>query len=131
MLIAAFVVLGTAVLLGSALAILRVRTDGAAAPPWWFAGLHGIFAIAGLGCLLLALRGPPRGLATGTASFGLMAAVLTVLAALVGGGLLATHLFKRRLPGVVIGVHATLAPSGELKPLPAKSTARSTGSPRS
>ena len=86
MLIAAFVVLGTAVLLGSALAILRVRTDGAAAPPWWFAGLHGIFAIAGLGCLLLALRGPPRGLATGTASFGLMAAVLIVLAALVGGG---------------------------------------------
>jgi len=112
MLIAAFLILGTAVLLGSALAILRLRTDGAAAPPWWFAGLHGIFAIAGLGCLLLALRGPPRGLATGTASFGLMAAVLIALAALVGGGLLATHLLKRRLPGIVIGIHATLAVSG-------------------
>ena len=81
-------------------------------PLWWLAGLHGIFAIAGLGCLLLALRGPPRGLATGTASFGLMAAVLIALAALVGGALLATHLLKRRLPGIVIGIHATLAVSG-------------------
>jgi len=44
--------------------------------------------------------------------FGLIATALIALAALVGGGLLAAHVFKRRIAGIMIGIHATLAVSG-------------------
>jgi hypothetical protein len=112
MLVAAFVILAVAVLLGSVLAGLHLQTEGRATAPWRLAALHGLLAISGLGCLALALRGPPRGLAQGTASFGTIAATLITMAALVGGGLLAAHVFKRRIAGIIIGVHATLAVSG-------------------
>jgi hypothetical protein len=109
MLTAAFIALAIAVLLGSGLALLHGR---AAAPPWPLGALHGLIAIGGLGCLVLALRGPPRGLDQGTGSFGTIAAVLVALAALAGLALLAARLRKRRLPATLIGVHATLAISG-------------------
>ena len=112
MLVAAFVILAVAVLLGSVLAVLHLQTEGRATPPWRLATLHGLLAISGLGCLALALRGPPRGLDYGTASFGTIAAALITMAALVGGGLLAARVFKRRIAGIMIGVHATLAVSG-------------------
>ena len=111
MLNAAFALLGVAVLLGSALALLHLRA-GAAAPPWPLGALHGFIAIIGLGLLALALRGPPRGLAQGTGSFGTIAAVLIALAATVGLAQLAARLRQRRLPGLLIGVHATLAIGG-------------------
>ena len=53
-----------------------------------------------------------RGLDQGTASFGIIATALITLAALVGAGLLATHILKRRIAGIMIGIHATLAVSG-------------------
>ena len=112
MLVTAFIVLGLVVLLGCALAVLHLRNDGAGTPPWPLAALHGLLAIVGLCCLAVALRGPPRGVAQGMASFGAIAATLIALAALVGAGLLATHVFKKRVAGVMIGVHATLAVSG-------------------
>jgi hypothetical protein len=112
LLITAFVVLAPSLLLGSALAILHLRAEGAAAAPWPLAALHGLGAIAGLGCLVLALRGPPRGLDQGTASFGIIAASLIALAAVSGAAFLATHLFKRRPARILIGIHATLAVSG-------------------
>jgi hypothetical protein len=112
MLIAAFVILSTAVLLGTVLAILHFRSQGAVAPAWPFAGIHGLLAIGGFGCLLLGLRGPPRGLATGTGSFGTISAALVGLAALFGAGMLATRLINRRVPGIIVGVHATFAVSG-------------------
>ena len=112
MLVAALIILAVAVLLGSALAVPHLRTPGAATPPWPLAALHGLLAIGGLGCLALALRGPPRGLDQGTASFGIIAMTLTTLAALVGAGLLAAHVFNRRIAGIMIGIHATLAVSG-------------------
>jgi hypothetical protein len=111
MLTAAFTILAFAVLLGSALAVLHMRED-AAAPRWPLGALHGLIAIAGLASLLLALRGPPRGLDQGTGSFGTIAATLLALAALAGIGLVAARLRRRRLPGILIGVHATLAVSG-------------------
>ena len=46
MLTTAFVILGIAVLLGSLLAVLYLRTEGAAAP-WPLAALHGLVAIGG------------------------------------------------------------------------------------
>src|SRR5580704_2573739 len=112
MLIAAYIVLGTAVLLGSGLAVLHLRTDGAVAPPWTLAGLHGLVGVAGLGCLLLALQGPPRGLDSGTAAFGTIAAALVAAAALLGAGFLATRLRGRTPLGLLIVVHVTLAVSG-------------------
>jgi hypothetical protein len=49
-LIAAFVTLAVAVLLGSALAVLHLQTEGST-PPWSLAAPHGLLAIGGLGCL--------------------------------------------------------------------------------
>ena len=112
MLVAAFVILTVVVMLGSVLAVLHLRIEGHTAPPWPLAALHGLLAIVGLCCLALALRGPPRGLDQGTASFGTIAAALITMAALVGVGLLAAHVFKRRIAGIMVGVHATLAVSG-------------------
>jgi hypothetical protein len=112
MLVSAFIILGIAVLIGCLLAILHSWTDEGAMPPWWLAALHGLLAIFGLCCLALALRGPTRGLDQGTSSFGMIATVLIVLAALAGVRLLVTRAFKKRITGVMIGIHATLAVSG-------------------
>ncbi len=125
MLTAAFIVLGLAVLLGSALFVLHLRTPAGAAAaspaaswpvPWPIAALHGLVGIGGLICLVLALceppMGPQRGLAQGTASFGAIAAIQLALAALAGIGILATHLRRRRRAGTLISVHAALAISG-------------------
>jgi len=112
-LIASFLLLGTAVALGSTLAVLHLRAEGAAAPPRLLSGLHGFLALGGFSCLLLAtLGGPEHGLETGTASFGAIAAVLIALAAVAGSGILILRLLKRRFTGLLIGVHATLAVSG-------------------
>jgi hypothetical protein len=64
MLTVAFVILGAAVLLGSVLAVLYLRTEGAVPAPWPLAALHGLVAVGGLFCLALALRGPLRGVST-------------------------------------------------------------------
>jgi hypothetical protein len=111
MLTAALVTLTIAVLLGSALAVLHLQT-ARAAPPWALGALHGTLALIGLACLALALRGPPRGVEQGTASFGIIAAVLFVLAALLGARLLAARIFKKRIVGGTIAIHAMLAVSG-------------------
>lgn len=113
MLYTAFTALGIAVLLGNVLAVLHLR-EGATPPPWPLGALHGLIALAGLGLLGLALRGPPRGLDQGTGSFGAIAATLIALAALVGLAQLTGRLRKRRLSGMLIGIHATLAIGGFL-----------------
>jgi hypothetical protein len=112
MLLISFIVFTVVVLLGCALAVLHLRSNGATTPTRPLASLHGLLAIVGLCCIALALRGPPRGLAQGMASFGVIAATLIALAVLVGVGLLATHFLKKRITGVMIGIHATLAVSG-------------------
>jgi hypothetical protein len=116
MLSAAFVILAVAAALGAVLAVLHLRTNRTMTSPrpprWPLGALHGVLALAGLACLALALRGPPRGAEQGTASFGLIAAVLFVLAALLGARLLAARLFNKPIGGGTIAVHATLAVSG-------------------
>jgi len=111
MLTAAFITLCIAVLLGAGLAFLHLR-EGAARPAWPLGALHGLIALGGLGCLLLSLRGPPRGVAQGTASFAMIAAVLLALAALFGAAMVAARLRQRRITNTLIGVHATLAVGG-------------------
>jgi hypothetical protein len=119
MLTLAFIILGLAVLLGSALAVLHLRSQSSTASPavtwpvpWPVVAMHGLLGFGGLICLVLALHGPQRGNTQGTASFGAVAAVLFALAALAGGGILLTHPRKKRRAGALIGVHATLAVTG-------------------
>jgi hypothetical protein len=111
MLAAAFTLLSIAVLFGCILAVLDMRT-GAATPLWPLAALHGLSALAGFACLLLALRGPARGLDQGTASFGTISAWLLGVAALFAMSLLTARLRGRQLPGLVMGMHATFAVIG-------------------
>lgn len=99
------------VLLGAALAI-QIMRRASHAPSRGLAWLHGIAALLSYGILIVALMGPARGTAAGTQSFGLVAAVLLLLAAAVGAVSLGLHLIRRRMPGVAIGVHASVAVFG-------------------
>jgi hypothetical protein len=111
MLTAAFIVLAVAVLLGSGLALVHLRSEAAARVPWWLAALHALLGLGGFCLLALALRGPPRGLDQGTGSFGMFSAALIAFAALAGGGVFWRRL-KQRRAGALLGIHATLAVSG-------------------
>ncbi|HEY5299522.1 MAG TPA: hypothetical protein VIJ55_02495 [Acetobacteraceae bacterium] len=74
-----------------------------------FAGpLHGGLGFCGLVLLLVALRGPARGVAYGAGGFGTMAAVLLGCAILAGLLVLRMRL-RSRDPMMAIGLHATLA----------------------
>jgi hypothetical protein len=112
MLIIAFYSLACAALLGSALGILHMRSASGAAIPWPLAALHALLGLGGLGGLILALRGPPRGLAEGTAMFGTISAVLIIAAALLGCGIFLIHCLKARRAGTLMGLHATIAICG-------------------
>lgn len=107
-----FVLLLIATLLGTALAALHLRAGRADPPRWPLGALHGVLGTAGLAALLLALRGPPRGEAMGVEPFGRIAAVLLAVALLAGLVVLTARLRYRRVPGLAIGIHATLAVSG-------------------
>ena len=109
MLSVAFAVLAVAVLLGGALAVPYLRGGSAQAAPWPVAALHGVIGITGLSGLVMALRGPPRGLDQGTVMFGAIAAALFALAALAGLVILYMHRGRKRRAGSLIGLHATLA----------------------
>jgi hypothetical protein len=111
MLIAAFIIIAAAVLLGSWLAVMHLRSAAAAPVAWWLGALHALLGLGGLACLVLALRGPVRELAQGTASFGAISAALIALAALFGG-LILTRRLKHQRAGTLLGIHATLAVSG-------------------
>lgn len=111
MLLLSFSVLLIAGLFGGMLAALHLRT-GAVPPKATFGVLHALLATIGLAALLLALRGPPRGLAMGVGAFGRVAAVLLVLALVAGLIMLVGRLRRRRTSGLLIGIHATIAISG-------------------
>ena len=111
MLAVATVVLGLALVIGATAAVSWLRRGGRPPSPW-LAGAHGSVALAGLGFLAAALAGARRGAATGTQSFGMIAAVLLAAAALGGLAMLATRVLKRRVPGALVGLHATLAVAG-------------------
>lgn len=97
-----------AVAAGTALALWHMRaTDGASQPPLPAGIAHGVVGATGLAVLLLALRGPPRGAATGVGSFGTEAAALFAAALLTG-----IVIFFRRRKAVAITIHAGIAITG-------------------
>jgi hypothetical protein len=106
---AAVWILTLAVAAGSALAIwhLRVNESGGRRPPVGVGIAHAVVATIGLGALLLALRGPPRGVANGAGSFGTIAAFLFAAALITGIALL----LLRRQP-LVMAIHAAIAITG-------------------
>ena len=108
----AFWTLAGAVVLGSAAAVLGLLQETVPIRSWPVGAVHGTLAALGFALLVLALPGSTRGLQTGTASFGVIAAVLMAVALLFGLALLALRLLKRRLPGLLVGTHATLAIGG-------------------
>ena len=112
MLASSLTLLGLAALLGAALALVGAKAAGKP-PSAWLASLHGIVAVSGFALLLAALiEGPARGAATGTQSFGAIAAVLLLLAACLGIASLLLHIRRRRLPGFWASAHAVIAVSG-------------------
>jgi hypothetical protein len=111
MLLLAFALLLATALLGAVLATLHLRTERRPPGPIYGA-LHGLIGIAGFIALLLALRGPPRGVAMGVGDFGRVAAALLAVALILAIPVVLMRLRHRRVPGVVIGAHATIAVSG-------------------
>ena len=107
-----FGLLLVAALIGNGLAALHLRAERTAPPRWAFGAIHGLLGAIGLATLFIALRGPPRGVAMGVGAFGRIAAVLLAMALLAGLAIVAIRLRRRRVPGLVIGIHATLAVSG-------------------
>ncbi len=97
-------------LAGSVLAALHLIPRRPAIPAW-LSGLHGLLATGGFVALVLSLRGPPRGAASGAGSFGVLAAVLAALALIAGAATVVARLRKRPFTGFLAGVHATLAVS--------------------
>lgn len=110
-LIAAFAVLGIAVVLGAALFVRHLRNAPGGATAWRLAALHGLIGIAGLVCLLFALRHPPLRADQGAAGFGAISAVMIALAALFGAGIFVIRLTNKGV-GAMIGIHATIAIGG-------------------
>jgi hypothetical protein len=55
--VAAFIIVAIGALLGSALGVMHLQSEGRTDPPWLLAALHGIFGIGGFACLVFALRG--------------------------------------------------------------------------
>ena len=111
MLLVSLCLLLIAATLGSVLAGLSFRPE---APPLAriFGVLHGCLGAGGFAALLLALRGPPRGVAMGVGSFGRVAAVLLAVALLAGLTMLVIRSRAWQVSGLIIGIHATMAISG-------------------
>ena len=112
MLALAFGVLLVAGVLGGVLAMARLRASGTALPGWPIGAVHGMLGVIGLAALLVALRGPPRGVAMGVGSFGRIAAGLLAIALIAGLGILVGRVRRRRVAGLIVGVHASVAISG-------------------
>ena len=95
-------------LLGAALAIQILRRPPHV-PSRSLIWLHGSAAVLSYGVLVVALMGPPRGAAAGTQSFGITAAILLLVAAAIGLLSLVLHYRRKRMPGIAIGIHASVA----------------------
>jgi len=113
MLTVSFYVLSAAVLAGVVLALLHLRaTSAAQRPPWTAGAVHGVGGVIGLALLLIALRGPPRGVLSGTGSFGLQAAGFLGAAMVAGIGIIVLARRGSQSISLMMVVHGLLAMTG-------------------
>ncbi len=110
MLLAAFILLGVAILAG--LGLVARLTAVAALRSQWPQAAHGLVGAAEFVVLLLALRGPARGVREGAGSFGLFAAGFVGVALLIASSIVVAQLRRRPPPMLAIALHATLAVGG-------------------
>ena len=112
MLVAAVAILGVAFALGLWLGSLYMLFERPPSRLTAVSIVHGIVGAAGIAVLLLALRGPARGVKYGAGAFGSFSAGLLV-AALAGGlTLLAAHLRRRPVPVGLVAIHGMFAVVG-------------------
>jgi hypothetical protein len=105
---AAVWILTVAVAAGTVLALWHLRvSDDVKAPSLAVGIAHGVVGAVGLGVLLLALRGPTRGVDAGVGSFGAVSAGLFAGALATGIGIL---LLRRK--AIVMTIHAGIAITG-------------------
>ena len=112
MLHAALIALLIAVLFGAWLAVLHFDGRPPEHAPWPLALMHAGLALTGFALLAAALRGPAHGADQGMAEFGIMAAGLLAVAALLGGQIFVRFRLRRKSAGALVGIHAALAVSG-------------------
>ena len=79
---------------------------------WLPGAAHGLLGTIGLATLLLGLRGPTRGAATGASGFGAIAAGMIGCALVLGAGVFLARLRRRPPASLLLGLHATLAVGG-------------------
>ena len=104
---AATLLLSLTVAAGTILGLWHLRaSEGVSRPPPWMGILHGLTGVVGLGVLLIALRGPERGMASGVGAFGKIAAWLFV-GAVASGVLVWTR--RRKGPAATVIMHAGIA----------------------
>ena len=112
MLTLAVEVLGAGVVVGMVLAVIALVAPSKP-PARILASLHGLLVIVGYGVLIDALiTEPPRGAMTGTQAFGMVGAVLLGAAILLGIGSIVLHVRRQHMPGIAIGIHASVAIAG-------------------
>jgi hypothetical protein len=102
-------VLTLAVAAGTALGLWHLRAAGGLSrlPPLPIGIAHGLVGTIGLATLLLALRGPARGIDTGVGSFGTIAAILIAGALLT---VICVLLLHRK--AIAMAIHAGIAITG-------------------
>jgi hypothetical protein len=79
---------------------------------WLPGAAHGALGIVGFLMLLAGLAGPTRGASMGAGQFGLIGAAMIGLGLLLGATLFFCRVRRKAPPGVVLGIHATLAVGG-------------------
>jgi hypothetical protein len=101
-------ILTAAVAAGTGLALWHLRASDDVKGPSLAAGVaHGIAGAGGLVVLLLALRGPARGVDAGVGSFGPASAILLTGALVTGLAIL-----SMRRKAIVIAIHTGIAITG-------------------
>jgi hypothetical protein len=112
MLIAAVSILGIVVLIGLVLGSLYILYESPPTRVMTIGWLHGVLGATGVIVLLLALRGPARGVAQGAGAFGWVSGAM--LTATLAGGLLIVliHMRRRAVPPLLIAMHGTLGVAG-------------------
>jgi len=112
MLHAALIALLIAILFGSWLAVLHFDGRPPERAPWPLALMHAGLALTGFALLAVTLGGPVRGADQGMAGFGITAAGLLAVAALIGGQIFVRFRLRKKSAGALVGIHAAVAVSG-------------------